>query len=313
SVASLLIVSAGGVLENSVFPPLPVAVLNTDNAICKEQSDLYIQNLENFTLWAHENLNSTIVIVWDATAKSSTGILRGNVFQMGHFEQCLTAEAPFLTQYCLTRFKANVPKPKQPRDPISLYHHPNEHLLERLYMFLNKLETLYKWVGAFQHHVLHKIWRIFLILITLTVILVVLVILTTIYDFNVVEMKDEKPHKKSFLYRSFMSFSARKNFNDLTKMDESNGAMAVLYGVRTICILCIILDHRFGTVTSSALLNFNYVEEQYRAPLAPFLFHGDLFVDSFFLLGGLLVTYGLLNQFDKKRMNPGFIILMRYI
>lgn len=57
-----------------------------------------------------------------------------------------------------------------------------------------------------------------------------------------------------------MAFSARKNFNELTRVDESNNALRLLYGIRTLCIFCIILDHRFGTFTSSALLNFDYVE-----------------------------------------------------
>lgn len=56
------------------------------------------------------------------------------------------------------------------------------------------------------------------------------------------------------------AFSARQNFLELTRADESNPSLRILYGVRTICILCIIMDHRFGTFLSSALLNFDYVE-----------------------------------------------------
>lgn len=72
--------------------------------------------------------------MWDATAKSSTGVLRGSIFQMGHFDQCLTVEAPFASQYCLVEIQANIPKPEINRDEKSLKHDPYEHILERLYV-----------------------------------------------------------------------------------------------------------------------------------------------------------------------------------
>jgi hypothetical protein len=141
--ALITIIGASGILEKSIFPPLPVAVLDANDTTCKKESEIYIKNLDNFTLWAYESKLSEnphhivtlkILVVWDATAKSPAGVLRGSVFQMGHFEQCLMTEAPFLTKYCLIRFTANVPKPKQNRDSISLYHHPNEHIVDKIYV-----------------------------------------------------------------------------------------------------------------------------------------------------------------------------------
>lgn len=59
----------------SVFPHLPVAVLNTDNEICREESDLYIQNLENFTLWAYD---SKFLFFWSA-------IFKKKLFSVGRY------------------------------------------------------------------------------------------------------------------------------------------------------------------------------------------------------------------------------------
>lgn len=72
--------------------------------------------------------------MWDSTGKSSAGVLRGSVFQMGHFEQCLSAEAPFPTQYCLATLTATIPKPNKNRDPLSLYFDPFDSVLSRLYV-----------------------------------------------------------------------------------------------------------------------------------------------------------------------------------
>ncbi|KAJ8954784.1 hypothetical protein NQ318_014895 [Aromia moschata] len=292
---------------------------------------------------------------------------------MGHFEQCLSAKAPFLTQYCLASITANIPKPAASRDHLSLDFKPYDSIFQRLYKYndvsqqsrnvikmgwcvpascsiLDLEEYLNNYLNKTDNFIRHNnnvtytaqfssdlcqnaveaqyFDNVDISFCFLAVLLIVLVIMATAYDYVKTGRElDEKPFKTHFPDPSYymvsvaeslsskliMAFSARENFLDLTRADESNPSLSILYGVRTIAILAIIMDHRFGTFISSALLNFNYVELQYRSSIACLLFHGDLFVDTFFVLSGLLVVYSLLNQFDKRRMNPGFIILLRYI
>nr|CAH7759013.1 unnamed protein product [Callosobruchus chinensis] len=40
--------------EFDLFPRLPLGVIDTDNVVCKKQSRVYIENLRNLSLWAHE-------------------------------------------------------------------------------------------------------------------------------------------------------------------------------------------------------------------------------------------------------------------
>ncbi|CAH1163713.1 unnamed protein product [Phaedon cochleariae] len=334
----------------SIFPPLPVAVSKTANTVCREESDLYLDNLKNFTLWAHE--------MWDATAKSSSGILRGSVFQMGNFEQCLSARAPFAPQYCLATIKVETASTKSRLDPFSLYYSPYDSVLQKIQRSadpaqqsrdaikvgwcvpsscsIRDLETnLNEYLAGVKNKFKHKnvtytahfsekfcqtaaesnyFDAVDISFCFLAVLLITLVILGTTYDVTVNSSKtEEKPLKISRCSRMMMAFSARQNFNELNRADDSNPSLSILYGVRTVCILAIIMDHRFGTFISSAISNFNYLESQYRSSVACLLFHGDLFVDSFFLLSGLLVVYGLLGQFDKRPMNLGLIWLLRYI
>lgn len=73
--------------------------------------------------------------MWDATAKASTGVLRGNVFQMGHFEQCITAQAPYETQYCLVTITMHVPElQKIERDHLAIDFDGWDSVLDRLYV-----------------------------------------------------------------------------------------------------------------------------------------------------------------------------------
>ncbi|XP_074042229.1 nose resistant to fluoxetine protein 6 isoform X3 [Leptinotarsa decemlineata] len=338
------------VLEYSIFPSLPVAVSKSVNIRCKEESDMYRDSLKNFTLWAHE--------MWDSTAKSSTGVLRGNVFQMGHFEQCLSARAPFSPKYCLATITAGIPKPKKKRDHLSLYFDPNESVFQRLHVYSdvsqqprnsvkvgwcipssctihdlknNLNDYLANVVNRFKTHNItytvnfldmfchtagenHYFDKADISFCFLTIILVLLVLLATIYDYvKSSENTEEKPFERSLSSKLIMAFSARENFNEMNVADNSNPALSILYGVRTLCILLIIVFHRFGTFISSAIMNFNHLESQYRSSIACLLFHGDLFVDTFFILSGLLVVYGLMNQFEKRIMNPAMIVLLRYI
>ncbi|KAJ8979722.1 hypothetical protein NQ317_015546 [Molorchus minor] len=143
-------------------------------------------------------------------------------------------------------------------------------------------------------------------------IIVTLVTLSTAYeafrDHTQDKLKDRSPVTKLA-----MAFSLKRNLNKLSNCEETNPPLQTLYGMRVFCIMMIIMDHRFGTGLSSAVLNFNFVEEQYRSALGSLFFHGDLFVDSFFILSGLLVTYCLLVQFDKRFTNPALIIFLRYV
>lgn len=73
--------------------------------------------------------------VWDATAKASTGVLRGNAFQMGHFEQCLSSKAPFEAQYCMVDVTVHIPGLQKPdRDVLAIDFDPEDSVLDRLYV-----------------------------------------------------------------------------------------------------------------------------------------------------------------------------------
>lgn len=41
--------------ERAIFPNLPNVVHSSENAICEDQTELYLKHLENFTIWAEES------------------------------------------------------------------------------------------------------------------------------------------------------------------------------------------------------------------------------------------------------------------
>ncbi|KAL1514037.1 hypothetical protein ABEB36_003362 [Hypothenemus hampei] len=331
----------------NIFPELPVDLVRGRDVLCREQSRMYADGLKNLSLWAYE--------MRDATAKSVQGILRGSIAQFGHFEECLTAKAPFPTQYCVVTLQADVPTPQNPRDSKSLWYNQNESVINKIYdkkdpsqqaenvvllgwcipasckpedlethlnnylltvnNLLTKENVSYKSLitdQSCQSHLNERNWdHLDLSFLLVCGMIILLVIASTVCD--TLWQHEEKIFGASPLRQLMISFSLRQNYPKLSKNVDSNPALKVLYGMRVFCICMIITDHRFGTFLSSAILNFNTVEEQYRSFFGTLFFHGDLFVDSFFILSGLLVTYCLLIQWEKKFLNPFYIVFLRYM
>ncbi|XP_054260023.1 nose resistant to fluoxetine protein 6-like [Macrosteles quadrilineatus] len=66
------------------------------NAECNLHSRMYLEALANSTLWAVQML--------DASSQTAAGMLSGDIYSLGHYDQCITVEVPELRirgQHCL--------------------------------------------------------------------------------------------------------------------------------------------------------------------------------------------------------------------
>lgn len=84
----------------SVFSFIPVLAPTSNqitNQACRRHSRLFVQQLQRYKLWA--------LRMYDSSAKLPSGILRGNVNQLGDFDQCLSVAAQenpsIVGKYCL--------------------------------------------------------------------------------------------------------------------------------------------------------------------------------------------------------------------
>lgn len=331
--------------EIDIFPRMPITVEKSENVVCSEESKQYLDNLNNFTLWAHE--------MRDASAPSAISVLRGSGFNLGNLEQCLTANAPFPTQYCLAVIVANIPKTKSPRDIYSLEFDPNENIINKLYVYEDETKaprnvvrmgwcipascspndaqnSLNNYLQRYDHPLKkenvsfsatvpqilcqssNKVPELDLVDISfciLAITLLLLVVLATILDYNGYQNTEKKLSSTTLL----LAFSAIKNFRGLSKADESEKPLKIFYGMKTISLFMVIAGHRFALFAGSPMITYDSIEEHFRTTVYSALYHGDLFVDTFFFIGGLLVTYIVLGLIDKKMFKPGLIILNRYL
>lgn len=57
-----------------------------------------------------------LFLVWDASGKTEAGLLYGNVYQQGHYDECFLVKWPIEAQYCGVSIKAIVNIPEDDND-----------------------------------------------------------------------------------------------------------------------------------------------------------------------------------------------------
>lgn len=54
-IVNTAIVANGDGIRSLLFPVLPVGPIGSNDTLCLEHSELYIKNVKNLSLWAHES------------------------------------------------------------------------------------------------------------------------------------------------------------------------------------------------------------------------------------------------------------------
>ncbi|XP_044249206.2 nose resistant to fluoxetine protein 6-like isoform X1 [Drosophila takahashii] len=138
-----------------------------------------------------------------------------------------------------------------------------------------------------------------------------IVALCTLYDYFVCKNQSQLP--------TFVKvFSARVNSRALFRLVETNSNPNVidcLHGIRCMSLFWVVYCHGHGYTISSAYLNFFHVTRWVESPFASFYVHGYFTVDSFFVIGGLLVALVTLRSMDKSKgkLNVPLMYLHRLI
>ncbi|CAG9862564.1 unnamed protein product [Phyllotreta striolata] len=332
----------------ALFPSLPTGVVMTDNVLCREHSRIYYEHLRNLSLWAYEMRDASAQSVTGILRGSIAQfgqfdecLTAKSPFPTQYCVTSILADVPapdpprppkslqYLPNESVLRMIYDHKDPSQQRrnmvlkgwcmpascTALDLKSHLN-HYLKTIDFPLKHHNVSY--TGQVEESNCQKmdensqLDQVDISFGLVCIILIMMVFLSTLYD-NLRNYSNDKLVERSPLSSLLLTFSLKSNIKKLPYYDDTNEALTLLYGMRVICICMIIMDHRFGTHLASGILNFDKVERSYRSPSGSIFFHGDVFVDSFFILSGLLGTYCLLSQYDKRFINPGLLIFMRYI
>ena len=133
-------------------------------------------------------------------------------------------------------------------------------------------------------------------------------ILSTFYDI-ITRNKDEEPNK---LLIVFSFYTNGKKLFDVTR-SKSSSSIDCLNGIRALALMWIIFGHRMDNQQIFPLINRERLTEM-SYEIYSILFTSSLFaVDTFLVLGSVLLTWSTLSALDNKRMNLPRMILHRYL
>ncbi|XP_017001494.2 nose resistant to fluoxetine protein 6 [Drosophila takahashii] len=138
-----------------------------------------------------------------------------------------------------------------------------------------------------------------------------LVALFTLWDYCLVKNQDQLPAIVKI-------FSARVNSRALFRVVQANSNPNVidcLHGIRCLSLVWVVFCHQYVMSLLSANINIFHAVAWEETPYASFILHGFFSVDSFFVLGGLLVALIALRLMDrtKGKLNVPLMYLHRLI
>lgn len=136
----------------------------------------------------------------------------------------------------------------------------------------------------------------------------ILLVLSTSYDLYMKHVELE-PNK---ILMSFSVYTNGKNLFDITEPKSPNSINSLL-GMRAISVLWIMFGHRFLNQQLFPMTNTRTVLNHYNYNYSVILSAYDIAVDTFFVMGALLMTISTLSALEKQRLNILQMILHRYI
>ncbi|XP_026735251.1 nose resistant to fluoxetine protein 6-like [Trichoplusia ni] len=304
---------------------------------CLKHIKLLLYSLQNFTLWA--------VWDWDSQASEPQGLLFANRYQLGNFDQCMSApwaktHKELKTKYCLAEIvlertdkavRKRVEKPYYPYESALDYiEHRPPHSRP-----LNELTWGACVPAACAPSTVERLLGVMLarshlgaagmranISVTETCqsnddemeydslfyaffIVIGLLVIISLACTYLNCRRDSDERKPGII----QSFCIRENTLDLLRMKKEG--IEVFYGIRFLTICLIVLDHQIGIYNSGPISDGFTSDQDVQSPLGLLILHDDLFVDTFFLLSGFLVVTNIAKM--KRMPNPLLLILKRYV
>ncbi|KPU80571.1 uncharacterized protein Dana_GF18755, isoform B [Drosophila ananassae] len=244
-----------------------------------------------------------------------SGIFTGETFDLGNFDECLSiarvteANRKIRGKYCFLIAKSIK---IATCFPVSCFADDMTPLLNNIIQ--NKLNTniSIKISETSCQTNDREPWNVLTVFtIVILSVLSIIATLATLYDYFFCEDQSGIPI-------IVKSFSARANSRVLFRIvdNKSNpNVIECLHGIRCMSLIWVIFSHEFIFATTSPNLNMADLLKWAQKPLASFVLDGYFSVDSFFVLGGLLVSMIVLRTMEKSKgkLNPFMMYLHRII
>ncbi|XP_060519002.1 O-acyltransferase like protein-like [Cylas formicarius] len=321
-------------LMTSSLPPFDLSRVADVSESCRRDSRIFTEDLKSFKLWALK--------MYDAAAKLPSGILNGNVNQLGDFDMCLAANLESRNvkgRYCLASIEIKTPL-------YSPYLAALHRLFQSHYHFKSKLEdpghrvpkfSTINWalcvphtctprdvelglgaffadlMGATELDVRYEVnpgmcrtshqRTIPTSTLIATAIFVSIIVLELMATLYDVYAFGEKD-------KWITSFSFKRNLQTLTKMTRSSGDIEAVHGIRMLNAVLLLLAHKSMALFFLPYVNRTECVEFLARPFTVLGRAASLYTDPFIMISGTLTSYALVGKLNKTgRIN----VLREYV
>ncbi|KAH8280957.1 hypothetical protein KR054_005892 [Drosophila jambulina] len=299
--------------RNVTLPSLGVLdfqVPREEDIVCIQDLAELMKGLSSRQRWALKMIDS-----WGSIP---SGVLIGNAFDLGNFDECLSITQPISNwqevngKYCFllvnnlriaTCFPASCSATQmQPFvDQLirKIMNSSNSSISAKISEASCQTSDRVPWDG------------LTIFAIVLLSLMTCIVISFTLFDFIMC-------HDQKNIPVVVKALSARANSRALFRIvpNKSNpNVIECFHGIRCMSLLWVIYAHEYIFFLRTPNLNTADIQNWFVEPFASFTLHGYFAVDSFFVLGGLLVSIIALRVMEKTkgRLNPLLMYLHRII
>jgi peptidoglycan/LPS O-acetylase OafA/YrhL len=139
-------------------------------------------------------------------------------------------------------------------------------------------------------------------------VLLLLLVASTVYDVLMWKFQQE-PNK---LFIAFSAYTHGRALYDITE-NKSPSAINCLNGLRGLSVFWIMFGHRIMNQSQIPMVNREDFKDLFDTVPSVIVSAYHLAVDTFFLMGGLLMTQSMLRAFESKKFNYFRVVYRRYI
>ncbi|XP_044262126.1 nose resistant to fluoxetine protein 6-like [Tribolium madens] len=297
---------------------------------CSRDAMTVMEGIAKRALWALQ--------MFDASSKFPVGLLHGNFYQLGNFDECIKVghNSPIRGQYCLASVEL-IKKPSDGRVARSFEKHKDKprHIFNRTMFWsvcvpssctvdevrlivkqLFTLATKQPITVTLREDKCHvdknePITALEIVYGCIVGIFSVFIIFATVFHYCV----KHNVESGSVVKDAIFCFSLIKTVGKFLTTKTSSLNLECLSGIKFISMLFIIAGHSFLFLVGGPVQNTDFYEEESRNVLNAIFVNSPLLVDTFLLVSGFLMCYLLLLELDKRKgkINVLVLYIARYI
>ncbi|KAF4517143.1 hypothetical protein B566_EDAN006442 [Ephemera danica] len=247
----------------------------SEDGLCGEHTIRALQASSRLELWALK--------MFDASAKIPSGLLNGNVNQLGDFDQCLSINHGDISgQYCLAYIDLNPTDNAGPRLRNALRMARSYDLIRS-----NVTDPGHRVPRYTSFH-----WAT-CVPASCSAQQVELGLRRALATLNTAPELQVR--------RLVLAFSLRRSWSNLVSTRAPTNDVSAIHGVRFLNAIGLLICHKSMALFFDPFVNRTVMAERMTHPWTVIGRTAILYTDSFILISGLLVTHALLPELDRRK------------